>query len=145
MLEVVNSMYVGKCYRGKKAGAFIIHQMWKRPVGNEFFVVQCLQTNKFKSVSKSSIFRAINDKRLMVGYDWFLCSRCKGSGKNKYGNVCPRCDGIATIWIDVGYTHHDINVRVPYAFKGESEKIPTSQLIDNPENSSEFVEQANQE
>lgn len=110
MLLKVTSNYVGKCFRGKKNGAYVVHQIWMRPKNkSKVAVIQDVHTKLLKAVSLRTVYRAYKDGRMMVGYTWFFCGYCRGSGTNERGNEdCPRCKGTAVLWLDVGYTLDDI-------------------------------------
>lgn len=139
MIVEIKSIYKGKCFRGAKCGGYFIHRFFKRKNGHDFVLVQDLQTDKIKSVSKMMIYRAINDNRLMFGYDYFLCRSCKGSGKNWYYNVCARCDGIAIFWLDTGYTYDDIVIS--YYRRTKKKRIGIDDML-NPKNPRKTAKQA---
>lgn len=145
MLEPVKSYLIGKCFRarirGRLGGAYIVsHYFRRKETKIRFAVVQDLQTKKLRIVGKTSLLRALSDKRLMIGYTWFLCGRCYGSGKNKFGNDCARCDGIATIWIDVGYSKDDVVNFRKYRRKRSEPTLKTSMLFPK-KNSSKLAKQ----
>ena len=109
MLTLIKSTYEGRCFRNhrKSCGAFMVHQVWERANRSKFVLVEDLETNKITTISLRTLYRRVKDDDELEKYDWFICSKCKGSGKTKYGkNPCPRCQGSQIIWIDVGVVDH---------------------------------------
>lgn len=82
----------------------MVHQMWERSKrDSKFVLIEDLQTNKLKTISARTLYRRLKAGDELKGYDWFLCSKCKGKKTTKYGSdACPRCHGVGTIWIDAG-------------------------------------------
>lgn len=145
MLIPVKSYLIGKCFRerirGRLGGAYLITHYFTRQATNvRFLVVQDLQTKRLRIVGKTSMLRAIADKRMMMGYTWFICGLCYGAGKNKRGDDCARCDGVATIWIDTGYTKDDvINFRLQR--RGKKDPIVKASMLFPKKNPSKHPKQ----
>ncbi len=146
MLEPVKSYLIGKCFRarvrGRLGGAYLVSHYFRRKATKiRFAVVQDLQTKRLRIVGKTSLLRALSDKRIMIGYTWFLCGKCYGSGKNKFGNDCPRCDGVATIWIDVGYSLDDV-IHFRRQYRTKKDPIVQTSMLFPRKNTPKSLKQA---
>lgn len=114
--EIINSVYVGKIFRGicmgRSSGAYLVHQALKRKLNkSQFFVMQNIQNKRFENWSARTLRYAIKRKDLMYGYTWFSCTRCRGAGTFLYeykNYACPHCESRGILWVDCGYTYLDV-------------------------------------